>query len=509
MGYGQGYQGGYAPNGGIYPMAIDPNRPFLLPTVVTATSHLFDQRAHLGPQELDVEQEVSHRAVAPKRVKRSTYVKQVTTAVQTDPTPVFPTTSTTAQPQNSALPPMYPPPVRPYDPNRFDLERIGIRLGWDDTWKPFIPDPALFPTPGDTPPPPRDNEALAKQAAAAAIVLPTKSSEYSMATYKLWKVWAVVQFMQNKKKIMEGMDRKEYYKEYYKSDGNAFLDQSILLLKARLGLLLKEVEEDEVLDLSSNTERLQEIIDNILDELSDVCSASKPADFDNALVLSFLSSISLSGSYLPPKLYTAYLSEHISLSSTGQMEFVSSDMSSAMIGEYIIVRVLAINILLVQGEDLSEQAQKNKAIIASILCRAFITGVNGLEMDEGKGDVKGRGQWTPGEEDNGIGTDEDEGEEGGGEGEEDADIGQEEYSPIDGLEEVDELGIDLDDVKDKIMESLNKLHELCKLQRKSEMKDKIDKKVENRKQFMEKFKGQKGMEKYMKKLDMEVKLAYD
>ena len=98
---------------------------------------------------------------------------------------------------------------------------------------------------------------------------------------------------------------------------------------------------------------------------------------------------------------------------------------------------------MIQGEDISEQAQKNKAIIASILCRAFITGVNGLEMDEGKGDVKGRGQWTPGEEDNGIGTDEDEGDEGG-EGEEDANIGQEEYSPIDGLEEVDELGIDLD-----------------------------------------------------------------
>ena len=230
------------------------------------------------------------------------------------------------------------------------------------------------------------------------------------------------------------------------------------------------------------------MIGNISNEIKDVCSAKSIDDFDNPLVLSFLSNFCLSSAYLPSRFFTKWCLSRLSLSSTGQLELVGAPESSLLLGEFLIIRVIGMNILFAvddwkeeKGEQVDERTVNNLKLLGSILCHAFVRLVNGKELSKG---IKREGKWKkwvlPLESEFDVDTadtieisygliDEPEGEgeeEAAGEEEEEEDLG--EYSPISGLVPEDEIQTDIQLVQDKLSEGLEALTELCTAQKKQE-----------------------------------------
>ena len=154
-----------------------------------------------------------------------------------------------------------------------------------------------------------------------AALTPNNMEHLINGSYKVWKLYTLLKFWEVHQKRCKTALRNNYFTEYYKKDGNAFLDQSIELIKARIKLIMGEVLQDDNLDLARDSIRLEKTVTLILDEFDDICSAPTAKKFDNLLVLSFLSNICTSGSYIPTKGFlTKYTTNKLNFNSTGQLQ---------------------------------------------------------------------------------------------------------------------------------------------------------------------------------------------
>ena len=150
---------------------------------------------------------------------------------------------------------------------------------------------------------------------------PAITEDLIHGTYKVWKVFTLLKFWENHQTRCKVALKNQYFADYYKKDGNAFLDQSIEMIRSRIRLILGEVLQEDQLDLSRDSLRLEKTVTLILDEFDDICSASSVKKFDNLLVLSFLSNVSTSGAHIPAKGFlTKYVMSRLSLTSAGQLQ---------------------------------------------------------------------------------------------------------------------------------------------------------------------------------------------
>lgn len=209
-------------------------------------------------------------------------------------------------------------------PPPFDFSRIGIASGgtgmprdlFSQSPYPVVGSAPLSANPSIYPimiPPLADADKVA--------LSPNNMEHLINGSYKVWKVYTLLKFWETHQKRCKAALKNNYFAEYYKKDGNAFLDQSIEMIKTRIKLILAEVIQDDKLDLARDSIRLQQVVTLILNEFDDICSAPTAKKFDNMLVLSFLSNICTSGSYIPAKGFlTKYVTSKLNINSTGQLQ---------------------------------------------------------------------------------------------------------------------------------------------------------------------------------------------
>lgn len=366
-------------------------------TYVTENSHQFQ------PQIQDEENPPSFY-----RRRKSSSSEDSTPKVRSKQTSRAPTVILDKPIEVQVLPP--PAPAQPPKPqikkNHFQFEKIGIRMGVDYSWRPFIPNIQPIPEPivldrpiytqmvRDSSPrndQPQDSstpkDAPSRAAPAKVVPLPKKPEGFNKAACTIYKVAQCMRFFDERIKSAKSELRHDFYKEYYDNDANAFLDQSIELIKARIGLILDGIVEDEELDLSTDSDKLEINLGFIADEIVDICSAKDAGSFDNPLVLSFMANLCTHGSYLPHGAFTSWTISRLTFTSANQLRDPDENTCKLILGEYLICRVLCANILFnpeghKPGEELSDQKKKNLQIIGSCFARSFENLVNELELEQ-------------------------------------------------------------------------------------------------------------------------------
>lgn len=473
-------------------ITYDPTRPVIHSTFVTEKSHQFQ-----GAEERD---EPSFYYSIKDTETNKTYSTKRTTK---QPLQVHPAQ---LQPQ----PQLYSVPVKEEKKHhipkkKFQFEKVGINMGIDYSWRPFIPNIQPLPEPFSLDPPirtevyksstthyhPEHNRNQPSQVSRdppgpPEPPLPKKSIEYQRAAVAIWRVTQCIQFFSLKSEQAKKDLKHDYYKQYYDSDANAFLDQSIEMIKARIGLILDEVTGEEEIDLSTDSEKLEVNSGFLLDEIVDICSAKDPSKFDNALVLSYLASMSTAGAYLPHGAFTPWTVSRLPFSSTNQLYEPDESIGKLILGEYLIGRVLCRNILFnpaghKSGEEISEQGRQNLKILGSCFVKAFENIVNQMELSPAE-----RGEslygvplqplgtvWTMDDEDNGF-------ENQGDYDDSDAFVEVDpalEYQCFEEIIPVEDLeGADLETLQEKLSEALGKLFELAQKQHKIEVGEAIARK---------------------------------
>ena len=93
-------------------------------------------------------------------------------------------------------------------------------------------------------------------------------------------------------------------------------------------MIIKGLLADPSIDLVADSSKFEETIGYIVDEIEDVCSPVDPKDFDNPLVLSFLSNFTLSGCYLPDFMFTKQVLDKLTFSRSNQLQYLSTNLGS-------------------------------------------------------------------------------------------------------------------------------------------------------------------------------------
>ena len=149
--------------------------------------------------------------------------------------------------------------------------------------------------------------------------------------------------------------------------------------------------EDAEIDFTTDKEKFAEVLGHLANEIHDVCSAKKPDSFDNPIVLSFLSNVCPDLSYLPGNFFTSGVFDRVGRNYTGQTIIDDPSKSALILGEFLIIRIVGMNVLLAtedwveeKGEVFDERAIQNFKMLGSAICHSFINAVNEKEMGKGK-----------------------------------------------------------------------------------------------------------------------------
>lgn len=476
-----------------------PQHPVINSTYVTENSHQFN------PQSNDDKNPPSfHRrrkkSISEEEEEDESESEEPESMESSKQPSKLPSKQPSVQQPPQLVPPqqVQPQPQLPKKPQMkmqtFQFDRVGINMGVDYSWRPFIPNiqpipepiiidrpayiqPVNDPAPRTQPP---DNLSTAQTPKPKDEPLAKKSDEYNRAACTLYKAVQCVRFFDERSKAAKIALKHQFYRDYYDSDANGFLDQSIEMVKTRIGLILDEVIEDEELDLSTNEEKLEVNAGFICDEIADICSAKKASDFDNPLVLSFMANMCTPGAYLPHGEFTAWVISRLSFTSTNQLSDSNESTGQLILGEYLIGRVLCANILFnpegyKPGQELSDSQKKNLQVLGSCFAQVLNKLVNGLELEKAERGKSSNGIpiqpresiFTMGELDSGFSKQADIGQES-----EYVDVEDDEYKCFDDLlPDGDFKGAYMASIHEKLGDALSSLYTIVIEQQVSEKGD--------------------------------------
>lgn len=136
----------------------------------------------------------------------------------------------------------------------------------------------------------------------------------------------MLKYLQMKEELMKIVDKRKLddMTDYFTNDIPAINEQCFIMVKTRLEDVLKDTAEDnENLDLGVNpagADAFKARTDPILDILTDLTSLKPNEDFDNPIVLSFMSNSMTDNNFIPEGMFSVFEFNRLELSATGKLK---------------------------------------------------------------------------------------------------------------------------------------------------------------------------------------------
>lgn len=185
-------------------------------------------------------------------------------------------------------------------------------------------------------------------------VVKTRLKDFCLNLKKMRRwAWAYVygqSLPKHYKKLSEA--KKKLMNEYYTNDKIAIYEQAFLMVKDKTLDLLSQIAEEKTLDMDFTrdglTEKEQSNMLNlcmdrlvpIMEVFVEMSKMSKKKDFENPIVLSFMSNAFLDHSFPPDNHFSSFVYDRQEFSSTGCLKNQTPEKFKMCVGEWILIRAL-------------------------------------------------------------------------------------------------------------------------------------------------------------------------